>query len=378
MKVCIVGGGASGLMLASLLSKYSDEIQVTILERYEHVGKKLLLTGNGRCNLSNIYIKNECYNNDEAFKIASSFDAINYFNSLGLMTYNDEEGRVYPICNTSNNVLDILRENKATIKENFNVIRILKKGDSYEIVSDRKETVMADIVILAMGGKTYYKENNGFLIASMLSCRVTSLKPSLCSLKVKEQLASIANLKARVKASLIINGKKVYEDTGEVLFKNDALSGIVIFQLSSIMSRYHLGSYQISLDLLPSLSTTELQEYLDKFSSLKGLFPKMIGQYILKRSANSTSLEIANTIKNLTFNVLEPYDFKNAQVTSGGVSFKDLTDSLENKYFPNCYIIGEMLDGDGICGGYNLQFAFASANIVFKDILKKAGINHER
>lgn len=378
MKVCIVGGGASGLMLASLLSKYSDEIQVTILERYEHVGKKLLLTGNGRCNLSNIYIKNECYNNDEAFKIASSFDAINYFNSLGLMTYNDEEGRVYPICNTSNNVLDILRENKATIKENFNVIRILKKGDFYEIVSDRKETVMADIVILAMGGKTYYKENNGFLIASMLSCRVTSLKPSLCSLKVKEQLASIANLKARVKASLIINEKKVYEDMGEVLFKNDALSGIVIFQLSSIMSRYHLGNYQISLDLLPSFSTTELQEYLDKYSSLKGLFPKMIGQYILKRSANSTSLEIAKTIKNLTFNVLEPYDFKNAQVTSGGVSFKDLTDSLENKYFPNCYIIGEMLDGDGICGGYNLQFAFASANIVFKDILKKVGINHER
>lgn len=378
MKVCIIGGGASGLMLASLLSKYSDEIQVTILERYEHVGKKLLLTGNGRCNLSNIYLKREYYNNDETFKIASSFDAVKYFNLLGLVTYNDEEGRVYPICNTSNNVLDVLRENKATIKENFNVIRILKKDNHYEIVSDRNETVTSDIVVLAMGGKTYYKENNGFLIASMLSCRVTSLKPSLCSLKVKESLASIANLKARVKASLIVNGQKVYEDIGEVLFKNDALSGIVIFQLSSIMSRYHFSNYQISLDLLPTFSITEIQEYLNNFHSLKGLFPKMIGQYVLKRSMNSSALEIATTIKNLTFNVFEPYDFKNAQITSGGVSFKDLTDNLENKYFPNCYIMGEMLDGDGICGGYNLQFAFASANVVFKDIIKKVDIINER
>ena len=221
---------------------------------------------------------------------------------------------------------------------------------------------------MACGGKTYYKDNNGYLLAGMLSHRVKSLKPSLTSINTKENLASIANLRCKVKATLYVNDKNVYEDEGEVLFKNNALSGIVIFQLSSIMTRYPMANYKIRLDMLPSMEMDELKDYLNKHNNdISYLFPKMIAKYIVSQNTG----DLAYTIKNLIFNVTEPFDFKNAQVTSGGVSFEDLNDELESKIIPNLYFIGEMLDADGLCGGYNLQFAFASADVVCKSINRK-------
>ena len=375
MKIAIVGGGASGLMLASVIRKNNVDVEIVILEKLEHVGKKILMSGNGKCNLSNTFITPSKYNNELGFKIASSFDVQKYFNELGLLTYQDVEGRVYPISNVANSVLDVLRNSltNVEIKENFNVTKINKKDNKYTIVSDKFDFIDADVVVLAMGGKTYYKECNGYIIASMLSHRVTSLRPTLTSLKVKENLASIENLRAKVNAKLICNNNVVFEDNGEVLFKKDALSGIVIFQLSSMVARDPFKKYSIELDLMPSMSEEELSNHIEKYPSMTGMFAKMINQYIIKNSISKNGKDIAHTIKHLKFNVLDNVEFKNAQVTAGGVNISEVKETLESKYNKNLYILGELLDIDGVCGGYNLHFAFSSAYIAAQDIINKVG-----
>lgn len=380
MKLVIIGGGASGLMLASILRSKNANLDITIVEKLEHIGKKILMTGNGKCNLSNKNIKEACFNNEFGFNVASSFDVEKYFNKLGLLTYSDSEGRIYPISNVSNSVLDTLRESIKDVEvlTSFNVTRIVKKDNIYVISNDKFKSIEADIVVMATGGKTYYKENNSYIMSSMLSHRVTQLRPTLTSLKVSENLASIENLRAKVNAKLIANNNIIYEDNGEVLFKKDGLSGIVIFQLSSIIARNPYLKYSIELDLLPQVSEEDLINHLTKYSSMTGLFAKMINQYVLKNSKSNSPIDIAYTIKHLRFNVLESVDFKNAQVTSGGISVKELKDTLESKYNDNLYFLGEVIDVDAICGGYNLHFAFASASVAAQDIINKVGIKDEK
>ena len=306
MKLVIIGGGASGLMLASILRSKNANLDITIVEKLEHIGKKILMTGNGKCNLSNKNIKEACFNNEFGFNVASSFDVEKYFNELGLLTYSDSEGRIYPISNVSNSVLDTLRESIKDVEvlTSFNVTRIVKKDNIYIISNDKFKSIEADIVVMATGGKTYYKENNSYIMSSMLSHRVTQLRPTLTSLKVSENLASIENLRAKVNAKLIANNNIIYEDNGEVLFKKDGLSGIVIFQLSSIIARNPYLKYSIELDLLPQVSEKDLINHLTKYSSMTGLFAKMINQYVIKNSKSNSPIDIAYTIKHLRFNVL--------------------------------------------------------------------------
>ncbi len=380
MNIIILGGGASGLMLASILKKNHVQADIEIIEKYEHVGKKLLLTGNGRCNLTNTKITKKCYNLLKGYEIASSFNTKEYFESLGLMTTTDNEGRVYPLSMVSNSVLDILRESieGVTIHSSTTIIRITKKENKFHLTSDKNKIFKADILIMATGGRTYYKDSNSYILASMLSHRIVPLRPTLTALKVQENLTSIENIRCKVKAKLLFNHQVIYEDVGEVLFKKDALSGIVIFQLSSIIARDYYQKYKIELDLLPSMTLKQIVEYLTLHPRMTGLFPKMINQYIMKQSGNLDLNNLAYTIKHLTFHVVENMDYKNAQVTAGGVAMDELSNNLESTIHPNLYFAGEMLDVDGICGGYNLQFAFASADKIALSILEKLGEKNEK
>ena len=151
MKLVIIGGGASGLMLASILRSKNANLDITIVEKLEHIGKKILMTGNGKCNLSNKNIKEACFNNEFGFNVASSFDVEKYFNKLGLLTYSDSEGRIYPISNVSNSVLDTLRESIKDVEvlTSFNVTRIVKKDNIYVISNDKFKSIEADIVVMA-------------------------------------------------------------------------------------------------------------------------------------------------------------------------------------------------------------------------------------
>ncbi len=379
MKIIILGGGASGLMLASILNKNHVPAEIEIIEKYEHVGKKLLLTGNGKCNLTNLNIAQEDYNNVLGYTIASSFDSKKYFEDLGLLTMSDQEGRVYPLSMVSNSVLDVLRESieGITIHSSTNIIRVMKQENNFQLISDKNKTFEANILVIATGGRTYYKDSNSYVLASMMSHRITSLRPTLTSLKVAENLASIENIRLKVKARLLLDHKVIYKDYGEVLFKKDALSGIVIFQLSSIIARDYYQKYQIELDLLPSMNEKQIVEFLESHTMV-GMFPKMINQYVMKQSKGNDVAGIAHTIKHLTFNVIENMDYKVAQVTAGGVSLDEIESDLESKIYANLYFAGEMLDVDGMCGGYNLQFAFASANCIAQSIIKKLGDEDEK
>lgn len=379
MKVCIIGGGAAGLMTASILANKTENLEIVVVEKLEHIGKKLLVTGNGKCNLTNAYIGPSCYNNEFSYNIAKSFDTRAYFLELGLITYISEQGRVYPFSNMANSVLDILRFSlkNVDIKESTIVNKITNENNKYQIITNNG-TIEADFVILATGGKTYYKDTNSYTLANMLSHKVSMLTPSLCPIKVKENLASIENLRCKVKATLFENENQIYQDKGEVLFKKDYLSGIVIFQLSSKLDYDLFKSYKVVLDLAPSLSKDYLLSYVDGHKDLMGLFPKMIAQYVLKHSPTNETEDIVNTIKNLSFEVADGFDFKNAQITAGGVSIDEINDNLESKLHKNLYIVGEMLDADGLCGGYNLQFAFASGARAAYDIIDKINIYEDK
>lgn len=373
MKVIILGGGASGLMLASQLQNSKIDIDYLVLEKSTHVGKKILVSGNGKCNLSNTNITENCYNNLFGYQIATKQNVLKAFHNMGLITNIDEQGRVYPYSLMANTVLDLLRVNikDEHIQTSTNIIKIRRNNNQFILTSDQNKTYIADILIIATGGKTYYKDSNSYILATMLSHRVTTLRPTLLPLKVSENLSPIENLRSKVKAQLITNQKVIFEDSGEVLYKKDALSGIVMFVMSSIIARNPNIKYQISLDLAPQISEEELKKYIENFPTLEGMFPKMIAQYVLKQCKTNTSLEIAKKVKNLTFNVLENIDFKNAQVTSGGVDVLELNENLQSKIVPNLYFSGEIVDVDGLCGGYNLHFAFASAMLIANDIIRK-------
>ena len=366
-KLIIVGAGASGLMLASLIKKNNLDYDVLVLEKEEHVGKKILLTGNGKCNLSNKNIDAYCYNNKLAFDIAKSFDVENYFNDIGLVTTKDEQGRIYPFSNQANTVLDVLRksiEGENVITSCF-ITRIVYQNNKYLLTDSKNNQYEADYLVMATGGKTYYKDCNSYNLASMLSHRVSSLRPSLIPLKVADNLASIENLRCKVKASLLENNNVVYQDSGEVLFKKDYLSGIVMFQLSSIINRNPYKKYVVELDLAPDLSEKELTSYIERFPSMTGLFNKMLNKYILSKAISNNIDDIVYAVKHLRFDILDTLDFKNGQVTAGGISVSELSENLESKVHKNLFFIGEIVDCDGICGGYNLHFAFASAYRVY-------------
>ena len=203
----------------------------------------------------------------------------------------------------------------------------------------------------------------------MLSHRVTPLRPTLSSLKVKENLASIENLRAKVKASMDID--KLYEVEGEVLFKDDGLSGIAIFILSQFFEKNKKNI--VSLDLYESKTEEQLNKELnnkDLEKQLLGYFPKMINLDLIKRNKNN----IGNIIKNYSFEIKDTYGFNTSQVTKGGIKLDEVNlNTFESLKQKDLYISGEVLDVDGTCGGYNLYFAFASAYHIVLDFKKRIG-----
>lgn len=368
--IIILGGGASGLFLASLLNRSS--YSVTLIEKNERVGKKLLVTGNGRCNLSNQHIYADAYNHPFALEVLQKFsqtETIAHFEQMGLMVYTDQQKRIYPISESANTVLDVLRHQLNHIKviTNTTIQKINYQNNQYQLFDENNHCYTASILVLACGGKSYYSFFNADILSSMLHHHCTPFAPSLIGFKVKEQLQSIENLKVKAKVTLKQNETKIHEEEGEVLFKKDGLSGIVIFNMSSYYQRLkNKENVVISLDLLPHIPNDVLKTRLQNNSNaLFGIFSKMLCQYLYKQSD-----DLFQNIKNLTFHIQDTYPFFNAQVTSGGVHIEEVDSFCQSKILPNLYLIGEMLDIDGVCGGYNLQFAFSSAGAVYKHLLR--------
>ena len=370
----VVGGGASGCLCALASDK-----KVAIIDKDSKLAKKLLVTGNGRCNLTNLQVDDKYYNTSIK-KYLSVFDnkkTLEFFNELGLVSYSDEQGRVYPISNSAKSVQQVIvnRLSKTTPFISDTITSIKKEGENF-VLAGNNDSYSCKKLVLACAKCE---------LLDGLKIKYKAFSPSLCSLK-SQSTRNLNNIRVdNVKVSAENNLGQKKSEIGEVLFKESGLSGIVIFNISSLFARQGSFCGKVTIDLLPSLSEGQLLQLLEKRRGLDvlvsdyfdGLFVKEIAYEILNRLKlnenrsctqlnESELLRIAKTIKNLSFDVKGFYP--NNQVYSGGVCLDDLDEKLQHKKVKNLYICGELCDVDGECGGYNLQWAWTSGYIVGKSI----------
>lgn len=375
--VIILGAGASGMMCASTIKGK----KVAVVDQAKNAAKKIMVTGNGRCNLGNNSISSKFYNRniDSFLKQFSEIETAKFFSDLGLVTYVDDEGRIYPISNSAKSVMDILEygARKASFFLGERIKNIKREGTSFVVNLETKIITSPKIVVATGGGSDE--------ILKMLKVPYKEFVPSLVSLKSKQtrDLNGTRVSNVLVKATNAFG--KTRSEKGEVLFRENGLSGIVIFNLSTLYARSGRFEGKVEIDLLPDLSEQTLKDILRKRKSLEarldkffvGMFANSVANEIFKQSKLNTNapcatlkeneiLILANTIKNMQFNVCGALD--NNQVFSGGVPLEDLDENLMHKKLQGAYFVGEICDVDGVCGGYNLQWAWTSGHIVGEEI----------
>ena len=357
MKIGIIGGGASGAFLAIRLKEKNPSFDVTIIERNDKLLKKVLVTGNGRCNYANIGELKDKYNHPLANHLLEEFtprDIIACFERYGVHpTYLDD--LVYPVSLNAQTVAILLNKKieELGIKVLLNESVIdYQKGEKGISVKTNQGEYLFDKVVFAAGGRAYPQLGTDGTIIDVLNkhgYQITNISPSLSPLKVKENTKKISGQRQRCLVSLYHHGHLVYQEKGEVLFKDDGLSGIVILNMSARINRLDdLNDVKIVLDLAESYQQVDKKQYHEYVS------PK-IAEYLLTNDLN---------IHHVSYTFKGFYDYQVAEVSHGGLSLNEITDSLESKKENGLYFIGELLDIDGMCGGYNLMFAFASAEEV--------------
>ena len=372
----IIGGGASGLMAAAQLCRSGRS--VLLLEGADRVGKKLLSTGAGRCNLSNESVCAGCYRGSERlpdrfFEIYTPERIEAQFRSLGLLLRKDREGRIYPYSLRANTVLDILRKNTQNAETvcSCEVTRIETADGGFRIFASDGRSFSAQTLILACGGSASAQlssSKTGYALAQSLGHTVGPLSPALCAVTVSQkEVKPLSGIRCRAKAALLENGNEIVSDFGEVQFTDHTLSGICIFNLS----RFAKPGMQIRLDLLPEYSAAEIEAFLPQGEAARDLFlgilhPRLASEALKKSeialSALGAEKRAAAAVKNFRFEVIGLDSIRSAQVTAGGVPLGEIDlSSMESKKTKNLFLTGEILDVDGVCGGYNLHFAWSSA-----------------
>ena len=359
MKIGIVGAGASGVFLAIRLKESNPSFDVTLIERNDKILKKVLVSGNGRCNYANTGELKDKYNNELANKLLKEFtpsDIVKAFDSFGVHpTYIDN--LVFPTSLSAQTVV-LMMSKKITelgikVFTNEKVIDYQKKNAQFVVKTENKEFIF-DKLVLSSGGKSYPQLGTDGTVIDILNkhgYKIKELSPTLAPIKVKENTKKISGQRVRSRVYLYQDHKAIYQEDGEVLFKDDGLSGIVILNISSRINRLNnLKNVQIILDLAPNYQEINKKQY-DEYVSPK------VAEYLLANNLD---------IHHLAFSFKAFYDYQIAEVSHGGLALEEVNDSLESKKEKGLYFTGELLDVDGMCGGYNLMFAFASAEKVKK------------
>jgi predicted flavoprotein YhiN len=427
-KTIIIGGGASGLVAAIFAAE-----DVLILEKNPRVGKKIVLSGNGRCNLSNKNLSEKFYDDENfaarLFKKFSLQDTLDFFNSIGLPTYADGEGRIYPATDSSYSVLDVLRLECDNLgvrqKCNCEATEIKKRaaggadtgvrdasvkgadgnasadgteeagnatGAVFEIITG-EGSFFCDFCIIAVGSDAKTGNRNPSLINSIkkLGLKFFEFSPALAPLRT-DDIGVLENLRYRCGLSLKIGGT-VFKNAGEVQFKRNFLSGIAIFETAFFLKKYFKHASKasaaaaeatpavragatavIELDLLPDISESRLLEILTaraqntkyKNNLLVGLLAGRIGEFVLK-NADAPTL-IAHKIKHLNFNIYGALDFSYSQASAGGFDTDGVDGNMQSKICKNLFFGGEILNAVGSSGGFNLQLAWSSGAIAGRAI----------
>jgi flavoprotein family protein len=402
-EIAVIGGGASGLMAAITAKKSGKE--VIILERKDRILKKVLITGNGRCNITNVNASISNYfgkNISSVENILNRFtpqDTMDFFNELGIVCNEENRGKVYPLSGQASSVVDALRfeAEKLGIKieTEFYVRKIEKDGFKFRIYSEDRKKIEAGRVIIAAGGQSYPElgsNGSGFELAKELGHSVTKLSPSIVQLKTeKYQVKGLQGIKTDVAVTAYGDNKKICTYDGELLFTDYGISGNVVFNISFVMPLYKDVEFEI--DFMEKFDYNELYEMLKERKRIlshltmenyfNGMINKKLGQFLSKVSGieklskpvkdlnDSDIRKLCTVLKKYRVKILETTGFKNAQVTAGGVSLDEVnTETLESKIVKGLYFSGEVLDVYGECGGFNLQWAWASGHIAGENAAK--------
>lgn len=377
-KIIIIGGGASGMLCAiKCADKGSD---VTVLERNERLGKKLLATGNGKCNLSNLGATADAYNDVFTKDILQRFTPEKIkdeFASLGLLCKSDNEGRIYPYSESATTVLNVLLQRlsergvKAVCDCFCNEIR--KAGQGFNVITSKGE-FYADAVVVATGSDATAGHNSHSLL-SAFGHKIKSLNYAIAPLICKD-IKGANGVRAKAYARMEINGDTVMGERGELLFKDGALSGILAFRLSSALARRggKFDSCKVVIDFVPDLSENQLADYIYEncsvFAPLEGILHKALAYNVIATIPMDRSLimsrkkaaDIARACKNYKVDVLGVAGKNFAQVACGGIELDGIDSStMQSRLCKGIFAIGEVVDVDGLCGGFNLHWAWASA-----------------
>ena len=398
-KTIIIGGGASGLFLANLLlQKGVNPNSVLLIERGERVGRKLSATGNGQGNITNLSVTEGGYFSSQKKEIPRAQALINahdneklkdFFAALGVPLLPDDRGRVYPASRQASALTDALRfgAEKIPTKLRAQVIKLEKQGASFLVTvqtDEGREVLQAEKVVLCTGGKAaknFGTDGSAYALATAFGHTVTTLYPSLVQLKT--DTAHTKTLKGiRVNdgglTARYVGGEISLH--GDIIFTDYGVSGDAIFRISAYIADKIVDGVQLFIDFLPSISQEEILRLLQRkqaayptlqtSESLFGIVNNQIGRAIFRR-ADGDMEKAAALVKAFPLDVKGSLDFDYAQVTKGGVPFSETDDTLQSKCVDGLYFAGEILDVDGACGGYNLQWAFSSACAVADGILSK-------
>jgi len=384
--IAIIGGGASGMVAAINAKRINHSLKICILEQLPRIGKKILATGNGRCNITNIEADTYIYNNPKfVYNSLSKYPpegVISFFRSTGLLCVLESEGRAYPMSNNASTVLDCLKTElehlKIEIKTDYKVNKVKKNNDLFIINDD----ISAKKILIATGGKaspSQGSDGSGYDILKAFGHKIITPYPALVQLKTIENVKMLKGVRVKARIKLLCNDKNFDGANGELLFTDYGLSGIAIMDISQCVRD---EKYSCIVDTVPKLKEKEITKFITECiknnplntieNVLSGMMPRKLSQYILKesqiRSENFVSKLSSDDIKNiiykikhLKFNITESTGFNNAQITTGGADTNQFNSkTMESKLIKNLYCSGELLDIDAPCGGYNLQWAWSS------------------
>ena len=361
MKIGIIGGGAAGSYAAIRIKELNPSFSVTIIERNDKLLKKVAVTGNGRCNYANLGSLENKYNNSFANQIIENLkprELVANFDRFGIHP-TQIDNLIFPVSLSAQTVILLLNKRLndlgVAICLNEKVLDYQNKDNKFIVKTDKEEHVF-DKVVFAAGGKAYPQLGTDGGVLEVLRQHgyvIETLSPSLSPLKVKENTKKISGQRVKCLVSLYNKGQLYYSEEGEVLFKDDGISGIVILNMSQKINEIKdKDNIKVVLNLVPNKSNIKKEQYEEY------VHPK-VASYLLDNSLD---------INALSFTFKGFYDYNIAEVSHGGLSLKEITNELESKKEKGLFFAGELLDIDGMCGGYNLMFAFASAETIAKAI----------
>lgn len=371
LDICIIGGGASGLAAAITAGRENPDKSILVIEKKETAGKKLAATGNGKCNLTNTGCD----------KMA---DTLKFFDSIGIFTRADEEGRVYPYCSQAKDVVYALNKAAeavgADIKTGITVEKIDKTVNGFRIRTDKGDFEAAKLLV-ATGGKSapqFGTSGDGYIFAKQLGHTVKRLAPVLTGIEIREDLKSVKGVRVKALVKLLKDSNPVEEEYGEVQFNEDGISGICVMNLSRFIKLEDgesfadgIGRYSIELDLVAEVEVADLENMLQHrmdagIANTEDLILSIVPDKLRNRIMDEYNglhevdlCKLASELKSWKLSVKGTKGWKVAQCTAGGVSLDEIDlETMGSTLIDGLYFAGEVTDYDGPCGGFNLQYAW--------------------